>query len=704
MSQETSAGFHVPPSCPFTIEVIETSGLTNSKSYLIREHDRYGEFPHIYAKICGTPSSATLRSNPDLKHSKVCWAPGAATQNESEGYKVIVLSDTGCGTEVPSSTSSHPSSVGKENGEQNQCNNERAEPEVWNIRTFLEYTINPGGRVPYLVMTTHCHYDHIMGIGKLPPTSTAIDLENIRDLAPRDLVSNDRWSARPPTTVLSSSYGKPFITPYSNLQNHSLCNTLGLQAPRYDVGMWADDKSRVVFTHPTISSSSSSSTASSPPSITTPLTILHTPGHTLDSLSWYDSDLRLLCVGDSFYVKETPSTQNAKWGPEPPMPVIFDLESDLGQWWGSLKKVLDFVRERNAESDKEEGIGDERLRATRKGDDEADADAEDDDDSFVHINAEEVLSASSKTEVEMDSKEKSQTTTMQSPPVEVSGPKRIITAGNQERPPRAQTTQQTGFDIPSPSKRGVIALPILSTTPRGARGRLRADADPDKTDDEDVWMMVVDPVTRPRPQRNPLRLDPVITAQARRVHTTSLPTSSSSSRKKDRNPLPTAQRLSPQPQISVQTHGHGRAIKHAPRVRLCAAHTTLSVDAERAILAIQRFMTRILENDVPCERAEDGPRGEERWIWDDALSSSPTLESAGVRVVRDLERAEPAQQHGLGHGSELDGNVPCTPAAAPAPNTGSDRSKYNYSVLAPLSVIRQGRRSILGLTGPAGVV
>ncbi|OAP56154.1 hypothetical protein AYL99_09333 [Fonsecaea erecta] len=742
MSQEAPAGFHVPAACPYTIEVIQTSGCTNSKTYLIREFDRYGEFPHIYAKICGSPSSsATLSSHsPGLGHSNVCWAPG------SEGDRVIILSDTGCGTETPRHHSSAPPA---------QKSHGRAEPEVWNIRTFLEYTINPGGRIPYLIMTTHCHYDHIMGIGKLPPTSTAP--------RPRDLLTTES-AARPPTTVLSSSYGKSFITPYANLQDHSLCDKLGLQAPRYDVGIWAQDMSRVVFTPPTtISSPSPCNTDPSlwptlPTSIiTTSLTILHTPGHTPDSLSWYDADLRLLCVGDSFYVKETSATHDAKWGPEPPMPVIFDLESDLGQWWRSLKKVLDFVRARNAEFEKGEGPEDERLSGVNaKGSDEAHAEAEaaaaeddNDDEGFVYIDADEVARATWKNDVEGVSQERAESTLPSRPETE-----RTVTA--KQETARAPAQPQTGFDIPSPSKRGVIALPICPTPNGRPLGGDQGAAD------DDVWMVVVDPVARPRPHRNPdhhpparLRLDPIITSHRFHSH---LPTSSLKKKKKDGNPFLPAPRISsarPPSSCSPSIPQPCSRASTRPRVRLCAAHTTVSVDAERAILTMQRFMLRVLENGVPRRRASDGPRGEERWLWDDALSSSPPPSSrssgrgstavrmmrhdAGVHMVRDLERAErrsgysSSHEHdhdhdhgygygyGYGHRGERrpanltnNGSAPPASSAAPAPSTDTfrngnvdmdrdrDRASFSYSVLAPLSVIEEGRRSILGR--PAGVV
>ncbi|KIW89969.1 uncharacterized protein Z519_09399 [Cladophialophora bantiana CBS 173.52] len=707
MSEETLLSLNVPSSCPFTIYEIESSWLTNSTTYLIREHDKYGEFPHIYAKICGVPLASATASSPNPKHSKGCRGDGKAIQNELEGCKVIVLSDTGCGTEVPSSNS-HQFPPAQDSGEQKRSD-VRAEPEVWNIRTFLEYTINPGGRMPYLVMATHCHYDHIMGIGKLPPTSaTATEREDRKDQVRRNVLFDG--CARPPTTVLSSSYGKSFVTPYSNLQNHSLCDKLNLQAPRYDVGIWAEDMSRVVLGHPTLSSSSPTAATSSPSppaSIVTPLTILHTPGHTPDSLSWYDSDFRLLCVGDSFYVKETAATRNAKWGPEPPMPVIFDLESDLAQWWKSLMKVLDFVRERNAEGEKDEGWGDERLRVETKEDaDAADGAGDDDDDGFVYIDAEDVLSAPSKKEAGLETRrtipQSRPEDEMQAASNAKTTPEKTVTGRQTKSPP---PTQQTGFDMPSPSQRGVIALPILSTP----RGRL-----PDSAEQaDDVWMMVVDPVvSRPRPQvphRNGpdqwsarCRLEPVIAPPPRVAPPRSLPKAMMT---KDTNP-PARRRLSSQA-------GAGRR----PRVRLCAAHTTLSVDAEWAILCMRRFMTRVLEGDVPCRRAEDGPRGEERWIWDDALVSSrsdaasssreetahTTAETRrdAVRVVfQDVERADPDINHGQGHGHEHERNAASPPLLTKYRRNSN--SNYSYSVLAPLSVIEEARRSIL--RGPAGVV
>src|SRR5882757_4129278 len=220
----------VPESCPFTIQRIQFNGVSNANSYLIREHDRYGEFPHIYAKICGIAQTRSRSlpenaRNTDGKSGRTAAGVGDNDEDEQVEYKVIILSDTGCGTEVPNATFKRPLMKGG-----------HSEPEVWNIRTFLEYTLNPGGRIPYLIMTTHCHYDHILGIGKMPPTSPALEslfLQTDQKRMPESADSERRMGTQetskrryPPTTVLTSSYEKSFVTPYSNLQSHSLCDMI----------------------------------------------------------------------------------------------------------------------------------------------------------------------------------------------------------------------------------------------------------------------------------------------------------------------------------------------------------------------------------------------------------------------------------------------------------------------------------------------
>lgn len=126
--------------------------------------------------------------------------------------------------------------------------------------------------------------------------------------------------------------------PRSNLAEHSLCDAIGVKVPKYDVGIWAHDLQEVVYTYPNPLHGSENL------EIDTGMTIIHTPGHTPDSLTWYDRNERYIVVGDSLYERESLDTKEAS---EPPMPTIFDLEGDLLDWWDSLKKVIGFVRDRN---------------------------------------------------------------------------------------------------------------------------------------------------------------------------------------------------------------------------------------------------------------------------------------------------------------------------------------------------------------------
>ena len=273
---------------PFTIRQL------NPSTHLIRETDKYNEYPHIYVKTVFLPKGSTRAA-------------------------LLILSDTGCGTN-PVSRSNFSTIIRPE--PTTSSHHKHPPDHDYNLANFLRATINPNGEIPYLVVTTHCHYDHILGLNYLPSTTSGM------------------------TTVLSSSHKKSFLVPRSNLAKHSLCETIGLKTPKYDVGIWARDLERVVYTYPNPLSRSENL------EIDTGLTILHTPGHTPDSLAWYDHNERYIVVGDSLYERQSPDTKDAS---EPPMPTIFDIESDLLDWWDSLKKVIDFVRERNKEVEETNG-------------------------------------------------------------------------------------------------------------------------------------------------------------------------------------------------------------------------------------------------------------------------------------------------------------------------------------------------------------
>ncbi|KAH7125148.1 hypothetical protein B0J11DRAFT_396603, partial [Dendryphion nanum] len=233
--------------CPFTIREL------NITTHLIRENDRFGEYPHIYVKLI--------------------------SQTDQNGHitKVLVITDTGVGT-ASAHTPEHP---------------------VWTIKSFIDHNLNPNGEIPYLVILSHCHFDHILGL----PSILNSKQEDCAD--------------KKQVTILSSSYQPSFTTPYANLEKHSLCKTEQLPTPVYETSIWAADNAPVIFKHP------------SGIKMELPIITFHTPGHTPDSLSWYDTEERTLYVGDSFYERESAETRDAPWGPERPAPIIFPLEGNL---------------------------------------------------------------------------------------------------------------------------------------------------------------------------------------------------------------------------------------------------------------------------------------------------------------------------------------------------------------------------------------
>lgn len=254
--------------CPFTIRQI------NETTYLIRELDRFvslatlsrvyhhlhpqDENPHVYVK----------------KHTQILPDGRSAT--------LLIVNDTGCGT----SASSKLSRTGQ-----------------WNIRTFIDHHLNPSSSIPYLVILSHCHYDHILGLNPI--------------LRPAHMTHSTR------TQIVSSAHDPSFISP-ANLRKHSLCGELGLRLPPYQTGVWAAHHQSLEVVHPKLGAT-----------MALPITTLHTPGHTPDSLSWYDAEERALYVGDAFY--------------EAPAPILFPSEGDLKQWWDSVDMLVAFVRGQNAE-------------------------------------------------------------------------------------------------------------------------------------------------------------------------------------------------------------------------------------------------------------------------------------------------------------------------------------------------------------------
>ena len=235
----------------------------NSTTFFLVENDQYGEHPFIYAR---------LFTECDL----------------------LVLSDTGCGTLLPTAS--------EHSAERHSA-----------LRTFLETVPIPqwGNRplnprkpdgtpsLKYLIVCTHCHYDHILGIPGF------LDADPI---------------------ILASAHDKSFIE--DDLPESSLCEYLNIPTPQYTVSYWANDREQISLSGKDLG-----------------IEILHTPGHTPDELAWYDASERHLYVGDSFYERVAKDKAYAQ-------AIVFPPQGDMIEYMKSLKKLVKFVDEKNSESSK----------------------------------------------------------------------------------------------------------------------------------------------------------------------------------------------------------------------------------------------------------------------------------------------------------------------------------------------------------------
>lgn len=222
------------------------------------------------------------------------------TLSSGQTASVFVINDTGCGTTTAT---------------------DHAQRRSWNIRNFIEHHLNPNSSDNlYLVVLSHCHYDHILGLDHI--------------LRPAKAMGETQSSQ---TLIMSSNYDRSFIEPRSQLRKHSLCAGMHLHCPSYKTTMWAHHDNRVTIQHPKYDTP-----------IHLPILTLHTPGHTPDSLTWYDEEERALYVGDSFYEQESNDSRAAPWGREAAAPILFSSEGDLVLWWQSLDVLIAFVEEKNA--------------------------------------------------------------------------------------------------------------------------------------------------------------------------------------------------------------------------------------------------------------------------------------------------------------------------------------------------------------------
>lgn len=234
----------------------------NPSTFRIVEADKYGETPFIYAKVYDS---------------------------------VIVLIDTGCG--------------GAARDPAVKLTSLRGFIETYPVRQNDNKPLNARGKKAYVVICTHCHYDHIgtpLSVSQPPARGSEASSHPLTASPPGGIA---QFTDAPKSAIWASGYNKAFIE--DDLPTSSLCRYVGMETPRYTVTNWAADAQPVVFGSKDLG-----------------LTIYQTPGHTPDELAVWDQQERVLYVGDTLY----------EWAP-----ILFSLSGNLGDYAATLRKLRQLV-------------------------------------------------------------------------------------------------------------------------------------------------------------------------------------------------------------------------------------------------------------------------------------------------------------------------------------------------------------------------
>ncbi|PUU83907.1 beta-lactamase-like protein [Tuber borchii] len=127
-------------------------------------------------------------------------------------------------------------------------------PQPWPNSRAQDCVINPGGRLPYEIAITHHHYDHIGGTVWFPDALIGA-------------------SARAPEFILAQPAGR-----------NSLNDAVGMPYPEHKIGIWLEDGSRFPLETGGVSGGG--------------MVVMHTPGHTPDSITLWDEAENTLFTGD----------------------------------------------------------------------------------------------------------------------------------------------------------------------------------------------------------------------------------------------------------------------------------------------------------------------------------------------------------------------------------------------------------------------
>ena len=214
----------------------------NDTTYLIVHHDKYLEFPFLYVKLY-------------------------------QSLSLAVIIDTGCG-----------------------AHNGQKDAPVLELRDFIHSEIlsSEQASFDFIVVCTHCHFDHIGGIEAFFGAGAKI---------------------------VASGHDCGFLRPDRRDAN-SLCGAFGMQTPKYEISHYAQDGEELEHKGHSLG-----------------LQIIHTPGHTPDSMAIYDETERWLFVGDTCYQRAA----TMPWGQEQVVPIILPLQGNWRDFVASLHTLHEFV-------------------------------------------------------------------------------------------------------------------------------------------------------------------------------------------------------------------------------------------------------------------------------------------------------------------------------------------------------------------------
>lgn len=221
----------------------------NDSTQLVVHRDKYSEFAFVYVKTYPQHSVAVIIDN------------GCGAGNHSDDSSTLELKDFILASVL--------------NSEQ---------------RTF-----------DFLVICTHCHFDHIGGIEAF---------------------------SRSGAGIVASGHDREFLSPKKRTES-SLCGTFNMAIPDYEISHYAQDDESLSYHGKSLG-----------------LRIIHTPGHTPDSMAIFDEAERWLFVGDTCYQRSA----LMPWGEDQVVPIVLPMQGNVKDFIASLHKLHDFATKEDQES------------------------------------------------------------------------------------------------------------------------------------------------------------------------------------------------------------------------------------------------------------------------------------------------------------------------------------------------------------------